>query len=275
MKKDFILTEAILNLFGDGDGDGGAEASAMGADIDTEGGEDLEASYKELINGKYKDQYTKDTQRIINQRFKQTKGLEKQIADTQPVIDMLMQKYKIEGNDLGKLTSAINDDDAMWESAADDAGMTIDQYKQFRKLEQENARFAREKAEREQQEKFNAVYAEWNRQADELKQTFPDFDFNAEMQNPEFASMVTKGIPVEHAFKVLHMDDIVTTAMKTTASAAEKRVVDNIRARRNRPVENGAAKQSAFTYKSDVTKLTTADRREAVRRSARGETIGW
>lgn len=273
MNKIFKLTAAILNLFGEGDG--GAEAAEAAEANVGEEGEDLESSYKELINGKYKEQYTKDTQRIINQRFKNMKALEKQIADTQPVIDILLQKYKPEGNDLQKLTDAINNDNMWWESAADDAGMTVDQFKQFRKLEMENAKFNREKAEREQQERFNAVYEDWNRQAEQLKQTFPEFDLQTEMQNPEFVSLISKNIPVEHAFKLLHMDDIVTTAMKSTASAAEKRVVDNIRARGSRPVENGSAKQSAFTYKTDVTKLTKEDRREAARRAARGEYIGW
>ena len=43
------------------------------------------------MNGEYKDIYTEETQRIIDRRFRETRNLEQQVGQYQPVIDMLMQ----------------------------------------------------------------------------------------------------------------------------------------------------------------------------------------
>ena len=87
--------------------------------------------------------------------------------------------------------------------------------------------------------------------------------------NPDFLALLQRGVSVEQAYKVLHMDDFLS---KATAQA-EKTVTDNIRARGARPQENGAAPKSAVVVKDDVSKLTPADRAEIARRAAMGETI--
>ena len=62
---------------------------------------------------------------------------------------------------------------------------------------------------------------------------------------------------------------------QSAARAAEKQVVDTIRAKGARPAENGTAAQSAFTVKDDVSKLTREDRAEIARRAARGDSISF
>jgi len=271
MKK-YLIPFSLI--FGEGDGGVGEGSEGGESAPQMEGAEeDLNASFKELVNGKYKDVYQKETQRIIDKRFKATKNLEKQIADSQPIIDTLMQRYGIQDNDMVKLSAALDDDNNMWAEAADEAGMTIDQYKSFKKLERENQRFAKERENQERERKIQEAYQNVLRQADEVKKKFPSFNLEMENQNPEFVSMVSKGIPVEHAYKMIHMDEIIGEAMKSTAVASEKRVVDNIRANGQRPVENAASRQSAFTAKTDVSKLTKEQRREAAQRAARGEMI--
>ena len=97
-----------------------------------------------------------------------------------------------------------------------------------------------------------------------------DFDLKTEIDgNPDFLALLQRGVSVEQAYKVLHMNDFLS---KATAQA-EKAVTDNIRARGARPPENGAATKSAVVVKDDVSKLTPADRAEIARRAAMGETI--
>ena len=71
------------------------------------------------------------------------------------------------------------------------------------------------------------------------------------------------------------MDEIVTEAMSTSAAQAEKRVVENVRAKGARPAENGVAAQSGFVVKDDVSKLSRKERAEIARRAMRGETISF
>ena len=101
--------------------------------------EDKRKAFQALVNGEYKDQYTEETQRIIDRRFRETRNLEQQVARQQPVIDMLMQRYKIADGDMGKLAAAVENDNAYWSEAAEEAGMSVEQYKQFQRLQRENA----------------------------------------------------------------------------------------------------------------------------------------
>lgn len=193
----------------------------------------------------------------------------------QPVIDMLMSRYNIQGNDVNALRSAIESDETQWIDAADQAGMSVQQYMQFNRLQRENQALQRQQQERQREAATQATIAQWNQEAEALKQRFPTFDLNAEIQNPNFARLLTANVPMETAFMAVHADDIVSQAMVNTARATEEKVANNIRANGQRPSENGASKQSAFVYKTDVTKLTKADRAEAVRRAARGDVISW
>ena len=80
--------------------------------------EDRRKAFQELVNGEYKDIYTEETQRIIDRRFREARNLEERAAKQQPVIDMLMQRYKIADGDLGKLAAAVENVYAYWSEAA-------------------------------------------------------------------------------------------------------------------------------------------------------------
>lgn len=235
--------------------------------------EDKNQAFYDLINGEYKDQYTKATQRLISQRFKETKNLESKVQESQPVLDMLLQRYNITDGDMAKLATAVENDTAYWSEAAEQAGMSVDQYKQFQKLQRENARLLKEQETRQSQQAAQQQLQKWYMEAETVKQTYPSFNLEAEVTNQQFMSMLRAGVPVQHAYEVIHMDDIKAGAAKAAAQATEKQIVDNIRAKGSRPAENGASSQSAFTVKDDVTKLSRKDRAEIARRAARGEQI--
>lgn len=235
--------------------------------------EDKRKAFMDLVNGEYKDVYTEHTQRIIDRRFRETRNLEEQLGRNQPVIDMLMQRYKIGDGDIDKLTAAIENDDAYWSEAAEEAGMSVEQYKQFQKLQRENAALLQAQRRQQSQEAAQRQLQKWYGEAEQVKSLYPSFDLNAEVKNPQFLSMLKAGVPVQHAYEVVHMEDIKAGVAAMQAKATEKQVVDGIRAKGARPQENGTAAQSAFTVKDDVSKLTKKDRAEIARRVARGEHI--
>lgn len=232
-------------------------------------------AFQELVNGEYKDIYTEETQRIINRRFKETANLQSRVDETQPLVDMLMQRYGIKDGNMKKLMSAIESDDAYWSEAADEAGMSVEQYKAFQKLQRENENMKRIQQQQIGQEFAKNQAQKWYTEAEAVKAKFPGFDLSAELKNPSFISMLKSGTPVEHAYKVLHFDELMGNAMQVTAANTQQAVVANVRARGARPQENGTASQSAFTVKDDVSKLSKKDRAEIARRVARGEKISF
>ena len=299
--RDIHLLPMKLHLFGEGDGSSGDGAAAQGETIDSSrkaknelsnviygkqeapetveadgadaapNEEDLEKEFRDLVKGKYKGQYTKATQELINKRFSETKSLEKANKEMQEVMDVLRDRYKTE--DTKTLLQAIQDDNDLWQEAADEEGLTVEQYKKFMRLERQEEKRKKEDADRKVQAEVDRQMKEWFNQGEALKNKFPTFDLQNEIQNPRFLSMLRSGVDVETAFKAAHMDEIMTDAMRMTQQETEKKVTDGIRAKGNRPLENGSGRRSAFTVKSDVTKLTKEDRAEIARRAAGGEHI--
>lgn len=250
-----------------------AAGDSTGQATDQEAPRDLQAEFDAMIKGDYKEQYSENVQKLINRRFKETKGMEATLSSHQPLLDMLASKYGVDAEDIDALTKAVSDDDTLWEQQAYDAGMTVQQYKQFKQLERENAELMRAQEARNGEAEAQRQLDEWGRQAMELQQKVPGFDLRVEAENPEFVQMLRAGLPVEHAYKVVHMDEILNGQAVNVAAQAQKQVVDNIRSRGSRPAENGTVSRSAFTYKNDVSKLSKEDRAEIARRAARGETI--
>lgn len=235
--------------------------------------EEKRAAYDALINGEYKEFYTRDTQNLINRRFKETKALEKQVADSQPVIDMLMQRYGV--NDTESLMTALEGDSAYWQEAADDAGMSVAQYMEFQKLQRENRALLQAQEAAINNERANQQLAQWTMEAQNLKGVYPQFDLETEAQNPDFIRLLQAGTPMEHAYKVIHMDEILNDARTTTAAYTEKQVVDNIKARGSRPTEAGLNSNNGITYKADPSNFSGQDVLEIARRVRRGEKISF
>lgn len=267
-------------MAGDGSkADGQTQHSAAGGDgkegvtttSDTLDGK--RKAFQDLVNGEYKDIYTEETQRIINRRFRETQNLEQQVSSYQPLVDMLMQRYKIGDGDISKLVAAVENDDAYWSEAAEEAGMSVDQYKQFQKLQRDNAALLKEQRDRMNHQAAQQQLQRWYAEAEQVKGLYPSFDLNAEVKNRQFLSMLKAGVPVQHAYEVVHMEEIKAGVAKMQAQATEKQVVAGIRAKGARPTENGTSAQSAFTVKDDPRQWTKKDRAEVVRRVARGETI--
>ena len=251
----------------------GEETKKQGVETTSDTLEEKRKAFRALVDGEYKDQYTEDTQRIIDRRFRETKNLETQLSQQKPILDMLMQRYKIGDGDLGKLTQAIENDNAYWSQAAEEAGMSVEQYKQFQKLQRENAQLLQAQRRSQNQQAAEKQLQKWYQEAEAMKADYPGFDLGRESQDPLFLSMLRSGVPVKLAYEVMHMDEIKSTVAQTTAKQTERQVVEGIRAKGARPAENGTSSQSGFVVKDDPAKWTKKDRAEIVRRVQRGEQI--
>ena len=234
-------------------------------------------AFRELINGEYKDLYTQETQRMIDRRFKEARENEKRMKAYQPVLDTLMERYGIADGDAKRLMEAVDNDHAYWSEAAEAAGMSEDQYKAFRQLKRENAELLRAQQAQQQEALIRAQGEKWFKEAEAMKANpmYQNFDLAQELQNQEFLSLLQAGTPMEHAYKVMHLDELMANAVQQAAVSTEKKVADSVRAKGSRPSENGTNSNSAFVTKTDPSKLTRADFEEIERRVARGERISF
>ena len=239
----------------------------------TEAPPDLNAEFEKLIKGQYKEQYDARVQDTIQKRLKSSKETVDKYNALTPTLEILAKKYGVDAADIEALNKAIQDDDSYFEEEALSRGLSVQQLKEIRAMERENADLRKQMQEQQTQENANKLYAGWMTQAEEAKKVYPSFDLRAEMQNPKFVDLLRSNIDVRTAYEVVHKDDIIRGAMQFTAQTVESKLAKNIAAQGARPAENGMSSGSPAVVKSDVSQLSRADREEIRRRVARGEKI--
>lgn len=233
------------------------------------------ATFEKLMGEDYKDLFGERVESIIKRRFKDVKGTEEKLASVSPIMDMLLDKYKITDGDYSKLSKAFENDSSFLEELAEEAGMNVEQYKAYKKMERENQQYTHEKRRAEAERQAEQKYAGWIQQAEQLKKgEFPQLNLAQEVKNPRFVNLLESGVDVKTAYEVTHINDIKTGVAQAAAQTTEKRVVDTIRANASRPAENGTlSNQSGVIIKDDVSKLTRKDRAEAARIARNGGRI--
>ena len=234
---------------------------------------DRNAEFEKLIKGEYKDLYDARVQDTIQKRFKNAKENENKLNSLIPTLEMLSKKYGVDASDIDALNKAIQEDDSYYEEEAMEKGISVQQLKEIRRMERENADLKKQMEEHNAKESASKLYASWMNQAEQLKSVYPSFDLETEMKNPEFVKLLRAGIDIRPAYEVLHTNEIIPAAMQFAAQTAERKLTNKVMANGARPMENGMNSQSAAVVKSDVSQLSKADRQEIARRVARGEKI--
>ena len=234
---------------------------------------DRKAEFEKLIKGEYKEEYYARMQDTIKKRLKGSKETVDKYNALAPTLEMLAKKYGVDIGDIESLNKAIQEDDSYYEEEALEKGITVQQLKEIRKMERENAALKAQMEEAQRQENGKKLYAAWMQQAEEAKKVYPSFDIRTEMNNPKFVDLLRSNIDVRTAYEVLHKDDIIRGAMQFTAQTVESKIAKKVASNGARPSENGMSSQSAAVVKSDVSQLSKADRAEIIRRVQRGEKI--
>lgn len=270
-----------LRMFdGEGGGEGSAVTGAEAAAPETTEGqqaeqtpEEREKAFNDMINGDFRDLFDARMQKAIKERVGEVKQLQQQIQQQNDVIGLVAKKYGISTDKMGDIREALESDDVFWEEAAADQGMTVDSYKKMVKLEAENEALhkAREEAERKNQK--DAVFQKWDREAEELKRMYPQFDLQNEIQDKRFLDLMGAGIDMRTIYETLHHDEILPALMQQTAKAATKQQAAAARSGQMRPAENGMSSRPAAQTVKDPAKMTKEERQEYARRAARGEII--
>ncbi len=254
MKK-FIYT-VNLQLFAGEGSDGQGNVTGVENTVDAEQKENREVNgddeFSELISGKFKEQFTKKTQAIIDKRFKETKNLEAYKNNVSPVVTGLMEKYGLQEGEESRLLELMNS-----------------------KNENENTAPITDN----KKSAINTLAVSvknWVGQGEALKQTYPDFDLRNELKaNKLFSRLVLNGVSVKDAYEASHKDEILSGAMAYTAKRVREQVVSDIEAKGRRPLENGVSSQSGVVTTVDVNSLTSKDILKILKQVENGASISF
>lgn len=235
--------------------------------------DDRSAKFEALIKGEYKDLYDARVQETIRSRLKGQADTVAKYNQLTPMLEMLSSKYGVDTGDTEALIKAIEEDESFYEDEALERGLSVQQVKEIRKMERENAALKEQMRQAETQRQADELYASWIQQSEAVKEVYPSFDLQSELLNEQFRALLRSNVPIQTAFEVMHKDEILPAAMQFTANKITEKVANSIRSGQRRPAEGAMGNRSSVVVKSDVSQLTKADRDEIDRRVARGEKI--
>lgn len=217
-------------------------------------------------------EYNQHMQAVVQSRLRSAKGAEETLSKLAPALELLSRRYGMDANNLDAdaLAKMISDDDAYYEDKAIEMGVPVATAKKIDQQERDSARRQAEEARTIEQQKIQQHIEKMRAQGEKLKETFPNFDLAAELQNPAFARMTSPnvGISVEDAYYAIHRNEIQTAAMQVTAKVTAQQMANAIRAGKSRPVENGTSAQAPSTTTIDWSRASR-EQREAKKREIR------
>ena len=242
--------------------------------------EEHRKAFGALMQGEYKAEFEQMMQRAIEVASKNITADPKMVN----LMGALAEAYGIEGGDLDELTEAVKNgrvkDEAYFEKIAMEKGVSVKTARELDKLETENRRMTAAQAAAEQQRKAAQRQAEiarlheaWNREAEQLKAEYPDFDLQEMLANEQVKDLMRKGVSMGNAYRAIFFDKIMAQNTARTAQQVERGVEARIQQRNNRPGENGTRPGGAIQMKLDVESMTRKEREKLERDVMRGKKI--
>lgn len=124
-----------------------------------------------------------------------------------------------------------------------------------------------------QRMRIAAIQADWARQEAQMRQVYPEFRLAEAKADPAFAGLLLRGVPLRQAYEAAHFQELLGRAVAHTARTVEQGMTARIESRGLRAAENGTRPGGAAVARTDVNRLTRADREEIERRVMHGEKI--
>lgn len=246
----------------------------------TKSPEERRKAFGELLRGEYADLTEELMQNAVTEA---TRRLEASPA-MKGLMQALQEKYGTDANDLVALTEAVRNgavkDDAYYEKLAMEKGVSTKTARELDKLESQNKQLTEQQQlirqmerQREQQARIAELQAGWDREAEQLKAQYPDFNMAEVLANPEVEKMMRSGVSMTNAYRSAYFDHILKQQQAATARQVEQGVVTRMQQRNARPGENGTRPGGAVQTKIDVSHMSRKEMEEMERRAMRGEVI--
>ena len=246
----------------------------------TKSPEERRKAFGELLRGEYADLTEELMQNAVTEA---TRRLEASPA-MKGLMQALQEKYGTDASDLVALTEAVRNgavkDDAYYEKLAMEKGVAIRTARELDKLESQNKRLTEQQQmiqqlerQRAQQARIAELQAGWDREAEQLKAQYPDFNMAEVLANPEVEKMMRSGVSMTNAYRSAYFDHILKQQQAATARQVEQGVVNRMQQRNARPGENGTRPGGAVQTKIDVSHMSRKEMEEMEKRVMRGEVI--
>jgi len=233
----------------------------------------FEEQFEAMIKGDFKEAYDKKVQSHIKHRLGDVKKLENENSDMRAVLNVLADRY---GTSSPKeLLQMIEGDNKIWEEAAYESGMTVEQFRDMKQTERLKNEYQQRLEMMEREERAKEIYNSWLSDAEIVKESYPDFDLPTELQNPDFRGLIQNNIPMKKAYETIHFDELMQGVSEFSAKRAEENAMLKIQKRQSRPRESIASGKSGVIIKDDPSKLTSKDRAEIIKRAMNGEKISF
>lgn len=240
--------------------------------------EEHKKAFHALLQGEYR----AETEELMQQAVERAAQLLENSPQMRGLLDALHEAYGVE--DMEALTEAVKNgrvkDEAYFEKLAMEKGVSVATARQMDKLESENKRLtAAEKFAEDQrkaaqrQVEIDRIHAEWDREAQQLKAQYPEFDLEQTLANPEIANLMRLGVSMSNAYRAVYFDQIMAQNESRTAKQVEDGVTERIRQRSARPGENGTRPGGAAQTHTDVNALTRKEREQLERAALRGQVV--
>ena len=242
--------------------------------------EERRKAFGELLRGEYADLTEELMQNAVTEA---TRRLEASPA-MKGLMQALQEKYGTDANDLMVLTEAVRNgavkDDAYYEKLAMEKGVSTRTARELDKLESQNKHLTEQQQmiqqmerQRVQQARIAELQAGWDREAEQLKAQYPDFNMAEVLANPEVEKMMRSGVSMTNAYRSAYFDHILKQQQAATARQVEQGVVNRMQQRNARPGENGTRPGGAVQTKLDVSHMSRKEMEEMEKRVMRGEVI--
>ena len=246
----------------------------------TKSPEERRKAFGELLRGEYADLTEELMQNAVTEA---TRRLEASPA-MKGLMQALQEKYGTDANDLVALTEAVRNgavkDDAYYEKLAMEKGVSTKTARELDKLESQNKHLTEQQQMIQQMERQRAqqaciaeLQAGWDREAEQLKAQYPDFNMAEVLANPEVEKMMRSGVSMTNAYRSAYFDHILKQQQAATAQQVEQGVVNRMQQRNARPGENGTRPGGAVQTKIDVSHMSRKEMEEMEKRAMRGEVI--
>ena len=244
----------------------------------TKSPEERRKAFGELLRGEYADLTEELMQNAVTEA---TRRLEASPA-MKGLMQALQEKYGTDANDLVALTEAVRSgavkDDAYYEKLAMEKGVSTRTARELDKLESQNKHLTEQQQmiqqmerQRAQQARIAELQAGWDREAEQLKAQYPDFNMAEVLANPEVEKMMRSRVSMTNAYRSAYFDHILKQQQAATARQVEQGVVNRLQQRNARPGENGTRPGGAVQTKIDVSHMSRKEMEEIEKRAMRGE----
>ncbi len=208
-----------------------------------------EKAFEALIRGEYKDLYDARVNETVRRRLGAARESEAKLAALAPTMAVLSDLLQTDPNDADAIGKRIK-------------GLV------------EGERMATQKNEMDAK-RCEERYKSWEREAAELAARYEGFDVERELTSAAFRAMLEAGVSMRNAYFAVHADELLPATLTHAARAVREQLTQAVQNGSVRVSEEGLSPRATVSAKSDVSRLSRAEREAIIRRVAKGEKISF